>query len=55
MTRNDQEKFSLFCKEHLIGEDTDFIYVKPILQANVKMRNWTSNGKLRIPIFIGFA
>jgi len=55
MTRNHEAKFRLFCKENLLGEDTDNIYVKPILQANVKMRNWTSNGKLRIPVFIDFA
>ena len=54
MTRTHIEKFRLFCIDNLFKEDNDYIYVKPILQANVKIRNWTSSGMLRIPIFIDF-
>jgi hypothetical protein len=36
------------------GEDKDFVYLKPQLQAKVKMRNWTKSGMLRSPVFERF-
>lgn len=36
------------------GEDKDFVYLKPVISAEVKIRNWTRASKLRDPVFIKF-
>lgn len=41
-------------KPLVIGEDRNFVYVKPRIQARVKMRNWTRSGMLRSPVFCEF-
>lgn len=37
-----------------ITEDDNFIFFNKKIKCNVKFRNWTSNGKLRIPSFNKF-
>lgn len=36
------------------GEDHEFVYMEPRIQAKVKMRNWTKAGLLRSPVFVQF-
>ncbi|MFD2752397.1 ATP-dependent DNA ligase [Virgibacillus siamensis] len=36
------------------GETADFVYLEPIIGAQVKIRNWTRAGKLRDPVFVKF-
>ncbi len=36
------------------GENKDFVYLEPIINAQVKIRNWTRAGKLRDPVFVQF-
>ncbi|MEK5400613.1 ATP-dependent DNA ligase [Paenibacillus sp. FSL K6-2859] len=36
------------------GEDKEFVYLEPRLQAKVRMRNWTKSGMLRSPVFTEF-
>lgn len=38
----------------VIGEDKDYVYLEPRIQARVKMRNWTKSGLLRSPVFERF-
>ena len=42
-------------KDQLItGEDENFVYLEPRLQAKIKTRNWTRAGQLRAPVFLEF-
>ncbi|MBD7967748.1 ATP-dependent DNA ligase [Paenibacillus gallinarum] len=36
------------------GETDDYVYLEPIIGAQVKIRNWTRAGKLRDPVFVKF-
>jgi DNA ligase-1 len=36
------------------GEDRNFVYVEPIIKAQVRFRNWTRTGMLRTPEFVDF-
>lgn len=36
------------------AENQNFVYLQPKIQATVKIRNWTKNGKLRTPVFDSF-
>ncbi|OMF54666.1 ATP-dependent DNA ligase [Paenibacillus rhizosphaerae] len=36
------------------GEDKNFVYLEPLIRAEVKMRNWTKSGLLRSPVFTKF-
>jgi DNA ligase-1 len=36
------------------GEDKSFVYLEPLIRAEVKMRNWTKAGLLRSPVFTKF-
>ncbi|MET3846962.1 ATP-dependent DNA ligase [Paenibacillus sp. OAE614] len=36
------------------GESKDFVYLDPLIRAEVKMRNWTKAGLLRDPVFTRF-
>ncbi|BBI34612.1 ATP-dependent DNA ligase [Cohnella abietis] len=38
----------------LTGEDRNFVYVKPQINARVKFRSWTRTGLLRKPVFVEF-
>ncbi|MDT3417107.1 DNA ligase-1 [Brevibacillus aydinogluensis] len=37
-----------------VGEDEHFVYLQPTIQAKVKFRHWTSQGLMRLPVFIEF-
>lgn len=41
-------------KSLINGENDKFVFLDPSLQLNIKFRNWTRSGKLRIPSFIGW-
>lgn len=49
-----KQAFYRVCKQLVKGEDKDFVYLEPRLQATVKFRNWTRNGLLRSPVFVDF-
>lgn len=36
------------------GEDKNFVYLEPLIRAEVKMRNWTKSWLLRSPVFTRF-
>ncbi|WP_349304838.1 hypothetical protein [Paenibacillus sp. Marseille-Q4541] len=36
------------------GETKDYVYLEPIIGAQVKIRNWTRAGKLRDPVFVKY-
>ena len=37
------------------NEDKNNVYIRPVLRAKVKTRNWTKAGLLRSPVFVDFA
>jgi len=37
-----------------VGEDRDYVYVEPKINARVRFRNWTRAGMLRSPEFVEF-
>ncbi len=37
-----------------MGEDLDYVFVEPRINARVRFRNWTRNGMLRSPEFVEF-
>lgn len=49
-----KEAFRGVCKQLITGEDKNFVYLEPRLQASVKFRNWTKSGMLRSPVFVDF-
>ncbi|TVX93260.1 ATP-dependent DNA ligase [Paenibacillus agilis] len=54
MTNAQRKFYEDYCKSNLFKEDNEYVYIEPRIQAKVKIRNWTSNGMLRVPIFIDF-
>ncbi|NHN33663.1 ATP-dependent DNA ligase [Paenibacillus agricola] len=46
--------FRGICKQLVSGEDKNFVYLDPPIQAKVKFRNWTRHGLLRTPSFVDF-
>ncbi|SEL29100.1 ATP-dependent DNA ligase [Paenibacillus sp. OK003] len=49
-----KQAFRGVCKQLVTGQDKDYVYLEPKIQARVKMRNWTKSGLLRIPVFDQF-
>mgnify|MGYP001296008360 CR=1 FL=1 len=49
-----KQAFYGVCKQLVTGEDKNFVYLEPRLQATVKFRNWTRSGMLRLPVFVDF-
>lgn len=41
-------------KQLVTGENRDFIYLEPRIRAQVRFRNWTRRGMLRVPEFVKF-
>jgi DNA ligase 1 len=41
-------------KRLVYKEDNNFAYMEPLVMARIKTKNWTRNGKLRSPVFLGF-
>ncbi|UHA73260.1 ATP-dependent DNA ligase [Paenibacillus sp. 481] len=54
MTNVHRKFYEEYCKSNLLKEDNEYVYIEPRIQAKVKIRNWTSHGMLRVPIFIDF-
>lgn len=50
MPPTERRKFYQYTRDNQILDKGEFVYIKP-LSCNVKYRNLTSNGKLRIPSF----
>jgi DNA ligase-1 len=49
-----KQAFRGVCQQLVTGQDKDYVYLEPKIQARVKMRNWTKSGLLRIPVFDQF-
>ncbi|WP_405152857.1 ATP-dependent DNA ligase [Paenibacillus sp. FSL K6-0108] len=49
-----KQAFRGVCQQLITGQDKDYVYLEPKIQARVKMRNWTKSGLLRIPVFDQF-
>lgn len=49
-----KQAFRGVCSQLVTGEDKNFVYLEPRLQATVKFRNWTKSGMLRSPVFVDF-
>ncbi|KKX54196.1 hypothetical protein [Brevibacillus borstelensis] len=49
-----KQAFRGVCGQLVSGEDKNFVYLEPRLQATVKFRNWTKSGMLRSPVFVDF-
>lgn len=52
MTPQHRKEFYSRYRDYTFNENEKFIYLKPQLKANVKYRNLTKNGLLRIPSFV---
>ncbi|MBB6672774.1 ATP-dependent DNA ligase [Cohnella nanjingensis] len=50
-----RQAFGGVSREIATGEDRDYVYVKPAIAARVRFRDWTADGRLRMPEFLGFA
>ncbi len=50
----ERKAFYGVAQQLVTGEDREFVFVEPRIQARVKMRNWTRAGKLRSPVFERF-
>ncbi len=53
-TPTDKKAFYGVSKTLVTGEDREFVFIEPRIQAKVKMRNWTKSGLLRTPVFVEF-
>ena len=49
-----RQAFYGVAKTIITGEDRDFVYVQPSIEAVVRFRNWTRAGMLRAPEFVRF-
>lgn len=49
-----KQAFYGVAKALVTGEDRDFVYVEPKINARVRFRNWTRAGMLRTPEFVDF-
>lgn len=49
-----KQAFRGVCGQLVTGEDKNFVYLDPRIQATVKFRNWTKKGLLRSPVFVDF-
>lgn len=52
MTPKDRREFYSQYKDFIVKENDKYIYLKPQIKVNVKYRNLTKNGLLRIPSFV---
>ncbi|WP_433618815.1 ATP-dependent DNA ligase [Paenibacillus cellulositrophicus] len=50
----DRKDFYIKSQRLETGEDKSFVYLKPEIRAEVKIRNWTKAGLLRDPVFTRF-
>lgn len=51
---NERKRFYQTYKEFIVDENEKFIFLEPKLKCKVKFRNYTKDGKLRIPSFVEF-
>jgi DNA ligase-1 len=49
-----KKAFYGIAKQLVTSEDKNFVYLDPLLKAEVKFRNWTRNNMLRTPSFVEF-
>lgn len=49
-----KQAFRGVCGQLFTGEDKEYVYLEPRIQAKVKTRNWTKAGLLRSPVFVQF-
>ncbi|WP_336775370.1 ATP-dependent DNA ligase [Paenibacillus sp. MMO-58] len=51
---NHRKAFYRIAQDIVIGEDKNFVYVKPLITARIRMRNWYKSGMMRTPEFVEF-
>ncbi|SFJ75935.1 DNA ligase-1, partial [Paenibacillus sp. UNC496MF] len=49
-----REEFARQRRQLVVGEDKQFVFLKPELQGIVRHRGWTRKGLLRLPEFVQF-
>lgn len=49
-----RKEFYSAMRPYITGEDANNVYVRPLVRARVKIRNWTKKGLLRSPVFVEF-
>lgn len=49
-----KKAFSGLAKSIVVGEDRNFVYLRPQIKARVRFRRWTREGRLHRPEFIDF-
>ncbi len=49
-----RKAFHNLSKSIITGEDRNFVYVQPVINARIRFRNWTRSGMLRTPEFVEF-
>ncbi|SFM48208.1 DNA ligase-1 [Paenibacillus sp. 1_12] len=49
-----KKAFNAISKRLKSGEDNDFVYIDPRIQAKVQFNSWTRHGMLRTPTFVDF-
>jgi DNA ligase-1 len=51
---NHRKAFYSIAQDIITGEDKNFVYVKPLITAKIRMRNWYKSGMMRSPEFVKF-
>jgi DNA ligase-1 len=51
---NHRKAFYSIAQDIVTGEDKNFVYVKPLITARIRMRNWYKSGMMRSPEFVQF-
>jgi DNA ligase 1 len=54
MGKQDRATFYRRYRELIIDENNNFTFIEPQIKCRVKFRNWTREGKLRIPSFVEY-
>lgn len=54
MPKKEKFKFYQQYQDLVVDENEKFIFLKPQMKCRVKFRNYTKEGKLRIPSFVEY-
>ncbi|WP_244935492.1 ATP-dependent DNA ligase [Paenibacillus glycanilyticus] len=49
-----RKAFNRIAQNIVTGEDKNFVYVKPLITARIRMRSWYKSGTMRTPEFVQF-
>ncbi|WP_317982451.1 hypothetical protein [Paenibacillus glycanilyticus] len=54
VSANHRKAFYRIAQNIVTGEDKNFVYVKPLITARIRMRNWHKSEMMRTPEFVQF-